>query len=64
MYFKKYSATNTINDLANELDKRNTDTPNTKLSESADQLRSYMKQIVNETTDQRLKDAFMEVVSP
>ena len=64
MYFKKYSATNMIRDFSIELDKRNKTGTDADLNQASDKLKSIIANIVNTTTDQRLKSAFSDFVSP
>ena len=60
----KYSATNMIKDFSIELDKRNKTGTNTELSEASDKMKAIITNIVSRTTDQRLKSAFGDYVSP
>ena len=64
MYFMKYSATNMIKDFSIELDKRNKTGTDTELSEASDKMKAIITNIVSRTTDQRLKSAFGDYVSP
>jgi len=64
MYFKKYSATNMIRDLSIELDKRNNKVADVKTEETSSKLKSIITDIISNTSDERLRSAFSDYVSP
>jgi len=64
MYFKKYSATNMIRDLSIELDKRNNKVADAKTEETSSKLKSIITDIISNTSDERLRSAFSDYVSP
>lgn len=63
-YFKKYSATNLINQMIKDLSAERTTETDQKLEKTIDQLQSDISEIVNKSTETRLKNSFKEYLIP
>ena len=60
-YFKKYSSTNFIRNLVSELESRDSEGD---LQEEISTLKSMITQIINASTDKRLRSSFQEYIQP
>lgn len=63
-YFKKYASTNMLNNLITNLSGKQTEEPNEELDSAIKSLSTIMSDIVNNTTEDRLKSSFQKYAQP